>query len=76
MRRTRKHCMGHTFQTFMIMWKILSGEPPFIDREYDECLMFDICMNELRPPIPKYAPEPYVNNAGILFPPSVQWQYR
>src|SRR5581483_11241944 len=45
----------------MIMWEIISGEPPFIDREYDECLMYDISMKELRPPIPEYAPEPYVN---------------
>jgi len=43
----------------MIMWEILSGEPPFIDREYDQYLMRDICLNQLRPPIPKYAPEPY-----------------
>ena len=44
----------------MIMWEILSGEPPFIDREYDQSLIIDICMKDLRPPIPKYAPEPYV----------------
>ena len=44
----------------MIMWEILSGEPPFIDREYDHYLMRDICINQLRPPIPQYAPEPYV----------------
>ncbi len=44
----------------MIMWEILSGEPPFIDREYDQYLMRDICLNQLRPPIPEYAPEPYV----------------
>src|SRR2546423_4952386 len=44
----------------MIMWEIMSGEPPFIDREYDQYLMRDICLNQLRPPIPEYAPEPYV----------------
>ena len=44
----------------MIMWEILSGEPPFIDREYDQYLMRDISSNQLRPPIPQYAPEPYV----------------
>ena len=44
----------------MIMWEILSGEPPFIDREYDQYLMRDICLNQLRPPILEYAPEPYV----------------
>src|SRR6266487_6596089 len=44
----------------MIMWELLSGEPPFIDREYDQYLMRDICLKELRPPIPKYGPEPYV----------------
>ena len=44
----------------MIMWELLSGEPPFIDREYDQSLIIDICANGLRPPIPDYAPEPYV----------------
>jgi len=44
----------------MIMWEILAGEPPFIDREHDENLLVDICINELRPPIPEYAPGPYV----------------
>ena len=44
----------------MIMWEILSGEPPFIDREYDQYLIRDICLKELRPLIPEYAPEPYV----------------
>jgi len=43
----------------MIMWEILSGEPPFIDREYDQILMRDICLNEIRPLIPQYTPEPY-----------------
>src|SRR5437764_9311742 len=44
----------------MIMWEIISGEPPFIDREYDQYLIRDICIKQLRPPIPQYAPEPYV----------------
>src|SRR5581483_6850862 len=44
----------------MIMWEIISGEPPFIDREYDQSLIIDICINELRPLIPEYAPEHYV----------------
>ena len=44
----------------MIMWEIISGEPPFIDREYDQYLIRDICINQLRPLIPEYAPEPYV----------------
>ena len=44
----------------MIMWEILSGEPPFIDREYDQILIRDICLKELRPIIPEYAPKPYV----------------
>jgi len=44
----------------MIMWEIISGEPPFIDREYDQYLIIDICINQLPPPIPEYAPEPYV----------------
>ena len=44
----------------MIMWEIISGEPPFIDREYDQYLIRDICINQLRPPIPEYAPEPYI----------------
>src|SRR6185369_9172878 len=43
----------------MIMWEILSGEAPFMDREYDEYLALNICKGE-RPPIPKYAPGPYV----------------
>ena len=38
----------------------MSGEPPFIDREYDQYLIRDICINQLRPLIPEYAPEPYV----------------
>jgi len=41
------------------MWEILMSEPLIIDREYDQYLM-DICLKELRPPIPEYAPEPYV----------------
>ena len=44
----------------MMMWEMLSGEPPFIDREYDQSLIIDICVKELRPPIPEYAPDPYV----------------
>ena len=31
----------------MIIWEILAGEPPFIDREYDQSLMRDICLNQL-----------------------------
>ena len=30
----------------MIMWEILSGEPSFIDREYDQYLILDICTKE------------------------------
>ncbi|CAG8678334.1 11727_t:CDS:2, partial [Acaulospora morrowiae] len=43
----------------MIMFEILSGEPPFIDREHDIHLALALCEGE-RPPIPKYAPEPYI----------------
>ncbi|CAG8471623.1 463_t:CDS:2 [Acaulospora morrowiae] len=43
----------------MIMFEIISGEPPFIDREYDVHLALALCGGE-RPPIPKYAPEPYI----------------
>src|SRR6185369_4519675 len=44
----------------MIVWEILSGEPPFIDREYDQYLISDICTNELRPAILEYGPRPYI----------------
>ncbi len=43
----------------MFMWEVLSGEPPFIDREYDRYLIFDICNGE-RPPILEYALEQYI----------------
>jgi serine/threonine protein kinase len=43
----------------MLMTEIISGEAPFIDRDYDLHLALDICKGE-RPQIPEYAPEPYV----------------
>jgi serine/threonine protein kinase len=43
----------------MLMSEIISGEAPFIDRDYDLHLALDICKGE-RPQIPEYAPEPYV----------------
>ncbi|CAG8556750.1 8417_t:CDS:2 [Acaulospora morrowiae] len=38
---------------------IYGFEPPFIDREYDVHLALAVCGGE-RPPIPNYAPEPYI----------------
>jgi serine/threonine protein kinase len=43
----------------MIMSEMISGEAPFIDRDYDLHLALNICKGE-RPQIPEYAPEPYV----------------
>jgi serine/threonine protein kinase len=43
----------------MLMSEIISGEAPFINRDYDLHLALDICKGE-RPQIPEYAPEPYV----------------
>jgi serine/threonine protein kinase len=43
----------------MMMSEVISGEAPFIDRDYDLHLALDICKGE-RPQIPEYAPEPYV----------------
>ena len=43
----------------MVMYEIIAGEPPFIDREYDQYLALSICKGE-RPPIPQYVPELYV----------------
>jgi serine/threonine protein kinase len=43
----------------MLMSEVISGEAPFIDRDYDLHLALDICKGE-RPQIPEYAPEPYV----------------
>ncbi|POG78599.1 kinase-like domain-containing protein [Rhizophagus irregularis DAOM 181602=DAOM 197198] len=37
---------------------VISGEPPFIDRDYDEHLALSICYGQ-RPQIPEYTPEPY-----------------
>ncbi|RGB36915.1 kinase-like domain-containing protein [Rhizophagus diaphanus] len=42
----------------MIMSELISGEPPFVDREYDENLALAICYGQ-RPQIPDYTPEPY-----------------
>ncbi|PKY59792.1 hypothetical protein RhiirA4_308798, partial [Rhizophagus irregularis] len=42
----------------MIMLELISGEPPFVNREYDENLALAICYGE-RPQIPEYTPEPY-----------------
>ncbi|CAB4415486.1 unnamed protein product [Rhizophagus irregularis] len=42
----------------MLMSELISGEVPFIDRDYDLHLALDICKGE-RPPIPEYTPEPY-----------------
>lgn len=42
----------------MLMSEIISGEAPFIDRDYDLHLALDICKGE-RPQIPEYTPEPY-----------------
>ncbi|EXX73378.1 Cdc15p [Rhizophagus irregularis DAOM 197198w] len=42
----------------MIMSELISGEPPFVDREYDMNLALAIC-NGQRPQIPEYTPEPY-----------------
>ncbi|CAB4433408.1 unnamed protein product [Rhizophagus irregularis] len=42
----------------MIMSELISGEPPFVDREYDMNLTLSIC-NGQRPQIPEYTPEPY-----------------
>ncbi|CAB4433503.1 unnamed protein product [Rhizophagus irregularis] len=42
----------------MIMSELISGEPPFFDREYDENLALAICYGQ-RPQIPEYTPEPY-----------------
>ncbi|EXX60790.1 uncharacterized protein OCT59_006999 [Rhizophagus irregularis] len=42
----------------MLMSELISGEAPFIDRDYDLHLALDICKGE-RPPIPEYTPEPY-----------------
>jgi serine/threonine protein kinase len=43
----------------MLMSEVISGEVPFIDRDYDLHLALDICKGE-RPQIPEYAPETYV----------------
>jgi serine/threonine protein kinase len=42
----------------MIMSEVISGEPPFVDRDYDESLALAICYGQ-RPQIPEYTPEPY-----------------
>ncbi|RIB15210.1 kinase-like domain-containing protein [Gigaspora rosea] len=44
----------------IIMYEILSGAPPFIDKEYDQYLALAICAGD-RPQVPEYGPEPYVN---------------
>ncbi|CAB4419254.1 unnamed protein product [Rhizophagus irregularis] len=40
------------------MAEVISGEPPFADRDYDENLALAICFGQ-RPHIPEYTPEPY-----------------
>ncbi|GBC52002.2 kinase-like domain-containing protein [Rhizophagus irregularis DAOM 181602=DAOM 197198] len=42
----------------MLMAEVISGEPPFADRDYDENLALAICFGQ-RPHIPEYTPEPY-----------------
>src|ERR1044072_5038991 len=43
----------------MLMSEIISGEVPFIDRDFDLHLALDVC-DGVRPQAPEYAPEPYV----------------
>ena len=43
----------------MLMSEVISGEVPFIDRDFDLHLALDVC-DGVRPQIPEYAPEPYV----------------
>src|SRR5213078_2481937 len=43
----------------MLMSEVISGEVPFIDRDFDSHLALDVC-DRVRPQIPEYAPEPYV----------------
>src|SRR5204862_1402023 len=43
----------------MLMSEVISGEVPFIGRDFDLHLALDVC-NGVRPQIPEYAPEPYV----------------
>jgi serine/threonine protein kinase len=43
----------------VLMSEVISGKPPFFDRDFDLHLALDVC-NGLRPQIPEYAPEPYV----------------
>ena len=42
----------------MLMSEVISGEPPFVDRDYDENLALAICFGQ-RPQIPEYTPELY-----------------
>jgi serine/threonine protein kinase len=42
----------------MVMSEIISGEAPFVDRDYDLHLALDICKGK-RPLIPEYTPESY-----------------
>jgi serine/threonine protein kinase len=43
----------------MLMSEVISGEVPFIDRDFDLHLALDVC-DGVRPQIPEYAPKPYV----------------
>lgn len=52
----------------MIMWELISGEPPFSDRDYDANLALEICDGE-RPPIPEYAPEIYIKIIKMCWDP-------
>ncbi|GES99768.1 kinase-like domain-containing protein [Rhizophagus clarus] len=42
----------------MLMSEIISGEAPFVNRDYDVHLALDICKGK-RPLIPEYTPDPY-----------------
>ncbi|RGB40085.1 kinase-like domain-containing protein, partial [Rhizophagus diaphanus] len=42
----------------MVMSEIISGEAPFVDRDYNLHLALDICHGK-RPLIPEYTPEPF-----------------
>jgi len=45
----------------MIMYEVLSGKPPFVEREYDANLVVAVCNSGQRPVIPEDAPSPYVD---------------
>ena len=43
----------------MLMWEIFASHPPFDDRAHNHCLIFDICVEGLRPPILPGMPDDY-----------------